>query len=50
MDFPGGPVAKTLSTQCREPGFNPWSGRQDFTCYNYDLAQPNKSVKTNIKK
>ena len=25
-DFPGGPVAKTLHSQCRGPGFNPWSG------------------------
>ena len=25
-DFPGGPVAKTLSSQCRSPGFEPWSG------------------------
>ena len=25
-DFPGGPVAKTPSSQCRGPGFNPWSG------------------------
>lgn len=25
-DFPGGPVAKTLRSQCRGPGFNPWSG------------------------
>ena len=24
--FPGGPVAKTLRSQCRGPGFNPWSG------------------------
>ena len=24
--FPGGPVAKTLHSQCREPGFDPWSG------------------------
>ena len=23
---PGGPVAKTLHSQCRAPGFNPWSG------------------------
>ena len=22
----GGPVTKTLSSQCRGPGFNPWSG------------------------
>ena len=25
-DFLGGPVAKTLSSQCREPRFDPWSG------------------------
>ena len=25
-DFAGGPVAKILSSQCRRPGFNPWSG------------------------
>ena len=25
-NFPGGPVAKTLSYQCRWPGFDPWSG------------------------
>ena len=25
-DFPGGPVAKTLGSQCKEPGFDPWSG------------------------
>ena len=25
-DFPGGPVAKSLSSPCRGPGFNPWSG------------------------
>ena len=25
-DFPGGPVAKTLHSQSRESGFNPWSG------------------------
>ena len=24
-DFPGGPVADTLHSQCRGPGFNPWS-------------------------
>ena len=27
-DFPGGPVAKTLCSQCRGPGFDPWSGNQ----------------------
>ena len=25
-DFAGGPVSKTLCSQCRGPGFNPWSG------------------------
>ena len=24
-DFPGGPAAKTLCSQCRGPRFNPWS-------------------------
>ena len=24
--FPGGPVGKTPHSQCRGPGFNPWSG------------------------
>ena len=24
-DFPGGPVTKTPSSQCRGPGFDPWS-------------------------
>ena len=25
-DFPGGPVVKTPSFQCRGPRFDPWSG------------------------
>ena len=25
-DFAGGPVAMTLCSQCRGPGFNPWPG------------------------
>jgi len=25
-DFPGGPVAENLHTQCRGPGFDPCSG------------------------
>ena len=25
-DFPGGSVAKTLCSQCRGSGFDPWSG------------------------
>ena len=31
--FPGGPMAKTLCSQCRGPGRNPWSGL-DPTCPN----------------
>ena len=26
QDFPGCPVAKTPRSQCRGPGFDPWSG------------------------
>ena len=25
-EFPGGPGAETPCSQCRGPGFNPWSG------------------------
>ena len=25
-DIPGGPAAKALCSQCRGPGFDPWSG------------------------
>ena len=25
-DFPGGPSIKILSSRCREPKFDPWSG------------------------
>ena len=25
-DYHGGPVAETLCSQCRVPGFDPWSG------------------------
>ena len=28
LNFPGGPVAKALTCQCKGPGFNPWSGNQ----------------------
>ena len=27
LDFPGGLVVKTLHSQCRDPGFDPWSGK-----------------------
>ena len=44
-DSPGHPVAKTLSSQCRGPEFDPWSGNRmqlrvrmlqlkDFSCHN----------------
>ena len=26
-DFPGGPVVKTMGSQCRGPRFDPWSGK-----------------------
>ena len=28
LDFPGGPVAKTLRSQCRGLRFDPWSGNK----------------------
>ena len=28
-DFPGGPVVKTLSLQCKGCGFDPWLGNKD---------------------
>ena len=40
-DFPGCPLAKTLHSQRRGPGFNPWSGKRIL----HDLAQPNKQIK-----
>ena len=48
-DFPGGPVAKTLSSQGRGPGFishaatKSWHPTaKDPTCCNSDPEQPNK--------
>ena len=29
-DFPGGPVTKTLHSQCRGTRFNPWLGKTRF--------------------
>ena len=37
-DFPGGPVARTPSSQCRGPGFNPWSGNWIPHAATKDLA------------
>ena len=28
VELPGGPVAKTLRSQCTGPWFNPWSGNE----------------------
>ena len=42
-NFLGGLVAKTPSSQCREPGFDPWSG-------NYIPHAPSKSLQAPIKK
>ena len=42
-DFPGGPAAKTLHSQCRRPAFNPSPGSwipQGFTCGNYRPTCP----------
>ena len=56
-DFPGGPVAKTLHSQCREPRLNPGQGTRPHmpqlsshattkienpTGHDYDPGQPNK--------
>ena len=32
VDFPGGPVAETLYSQCKRSGFDPWSGISEFIC------------------
>ena len=60
-DFPGGPVAKTLCSQSRGPGFHPWSGNyiphvelkilhamtkiKGPACHNKDPGQPNKQTR-----
>ena len=41
-DFLGGSVAKTLRSQCRELGFNPWSGNWIPYAASKDLEQPDK--------
>ena len=41
-DFPLGPVAKTLHFQCRQPGFDPWSG-------SYSLQVATKTQRSQIK-
>ena len=46
--FPGGPVARTLCSQCSGPGFDPWLEILDPTRHNWDLAQTNKYFKSKI--
>ena len=31
--FPGGPLVTTQHSQCRGPGFHPWSGNWDPSCH-----------------
>ena len=47
--FPAGLVVKIPSSQCRGPGFNPWSGNEDPTC---PMVQPkiNKFLKRKKEK
>ena len=45
-DFPGSPVVKTLCSQCRRHGFNPWLGNKNPICH---VAQP-KKIKQILKK
>ena len=55
-DFPGGPGAKTLHSQCRGPGFNPWSGKLHPTRCNEDRRscvlqlRPDADKQINIKR
>ena len=49
-DFPGGPVARTPHSQCRRPGFDPWSGTRSHmpqlrVCMS-PLKIPNAETKT----
>ena len=44
-DFPGGPVVKTPHSQCREPGFDPWSGDWILCAATETWAQSNKFFK-----
>ena len=44
-DFPGGPMAKTPCSHCRQPRFDPWSGNQAVTCRNW-VHMPHRISKT----
>ena len=45
QDFPGGPVAKTLSSQCRGPGFDPGVREADSHAPTKDLSRQNEAGK-----
>ena len=44
-DFPGGPVVKTLCSQCRGPGSNPWLIPGRGTKIPYEAQWPKKKKK-----
>ena len=46
-DFPGGPVAKVPSSQCRGPRFNPWSGNYIPHATTKDPTTKPQSCQTN---
>ena len=48
MDFPGGPVVKTLHVHCRAHGFNPWSG--DLRSHRLCAVQIKNKVFSSIHK
>ena len=43
-DFPGGPVAKTLCSQCSGPRFDPWLGNYISCVTTKTQVQPNKYI------
>ena len=45
MDFPGGPVVRTLHFQCRGHIFNPWLGDLPISCC---VAKKKKKKKKSI--
>ena len=49
-DFLGSPVARTLQSQCREPGFDPWLGNYIPHATTKTHLSKKKKKKVNIKK
>ena len=43
QDFPGGPVVKTLCSQCRGPWFDSWSGTRSHMTTKTQHRQTNKT-------